>query len=145
MARYCSLVDAEIAQGIADAYERWSVSGDPSVKAVFAPDFLDHVSGRRGLGIFEVVGRWLEESFADRRVEHHATMHEGDRVMVWYTMRGRHIGNGFPRLAGSTVSGAQVSWPQLHVFRVEDERVVEHWAVRDDYALLEQIERATSG
>jgi len=140
------IVDAELAQGIADAYERWNASGDQSVKALFAPDFFDNVSGRRGLEIFDVVGRWLEESFAGRRVEHHATMHQGDRVMVWYTMHGRHIGNGFPRMTGSTVSGADVSWPQLHVFRVEDQRVVEHWAVRDDYVLLEQIERAaTSG
>src|SRR3954452_16731660 len=89
--------------------------------------------------IFDVVGRWLDESFADRRIDHHATMVDGDRVMVWYTQYGRHIGNGFPRMRGHAVTGAQVSWPQLHVFRVQDGKVVEHWAIRDDYAMIEQL------
>jgi hypothetical protein len=31
------------------------------------------------------------------------------------------------------------------IFRVEDEQFVEHWAVCDDYIMLEQIERAGSG
>lgn len=66
-------------------------------------------------------------------------MSDGDRVMVWYTQHGRHIGDGFPRLRGCTVTGAQVAWSQLHVFRVQDGKVVEHWAVRDDYGMLEQI------
>jgi predicted ester cyclase len=135
-------MDDELAQAIADGYERWSVTGDDSVISLFSPDFLDNVSGRRGLAIFGVVARWLEESFADRRVEHHATMSDGDRVMVWYTAHGRHIGNGFPRLRGCPVTGAQVSWPQLHVFRVEDGKVAEHWAVRDDFAMIEQITAA---
>jgi predicted SnoaL-like aldol condensation-catalyzing enzyme len=35
-----------------------------------------------------------------------------------------------------------LAWAQLHVFRVQDGRVVEHWAVRDDFAMLEQINQA---
>lgn len=134
-------MDENLAQRIAEGYERWSATGDQSVMELFAPDFFDNVSGQHGLRIFDVVGRWLEESFADRRVEHHATMSDADRVMVWYTAHGRHIGNAFPRLAGCVVTDAQVSWPQLHVFRVGDGLVVEHWAVRDDFAMLEQISR----
>jgi hypothetical protein len=68
--------------------------------ALFAPDFFDQVSGRRGLEIFDVVERWLDQSLVDRRIEHHATMWDGDRVLVWHSQRGRHIGNGLPRLSG---------------------------------------------
>src|SRR3954454_8107050 len=117
-------MDLQLAEAIADSYERWSATGDPSVKALISPGFYDNVSGQRGLMIFDVVGRWLDESFADRRIDHHATMVDGDRVMVWYTRYGRHIGNGFPRMRGHAVTGAQVSWPQLHVFRVQDGKVV---------------------
>jgi hypothetical protein len=100
--------------------------------ALFAPDFLAQVSGRLGLEIFDVVERWLDQSLADRRIEHHATRWDGDRVLVWYTQQGRRIGNGFPRLSGCPVTGSHVNRAQIHVFRVENARVVEHWAVRDD-------------
>jgi hypothetical protein len=135
-------MDPELAHAIADGYERWTVLGDRGVMELFSSDFHDNVSGRRGLGIFEVVESWLDASFADRRVEHHSTMFEGDRVMVWYTVHGRHIGNAFRRMANCQISGADIAWPQLHVFRVEDGLVVEHWAVRDDYGMLEQIRTA---
>ena len=132
-------IDRHLAEAIADGYERWGATGDLSLKALFSPDFYDNVSGQRGLVIFDVVGRWFDESFADRRIDHHATMFDGDRVMVWYTQYGRHIGNGFPRMRGHAVSGAEVAWAQLHVFRVYEGKVVEHWAIRDDYAMLEQL------
>ena len=137
-------MDWDLAHAIADGYERWSSTGDQSVTALFSPDFYDNVSGQRGLAIFDVVWRWIEESYADRRVEHHATMFDEDRVMVWFTQHGRHVGNGFPRLRGCPITGAQVANAQLHVFRVQDGRVVEHWAVRDDYGMLEQINQAAT-
>lgn len=65
-------MDRELARSVADGYERWGATGDQSVKELFSPDFYDNVSDQRGLAIFDVVGRWLDESFADRRVEHHA-------------------------------------------------------------------------
>jgi predicted ester cyclase len=135
-------MDTELANAIADGYERWAATGDQSVLVLFSPTFIDNVSGQRGLVIFEVVGRWLEESVADRHIEHHATIFDGDKVMVWYTQHGRHVGNGFPRLRGCAVTGAQVRWTQVHVCRVEAGKIVEHWAVRDDFAMLEQINLA---
>lgn len=135
-------MDQQLADAVAEEYEQWNVTGDRSLLTLFSPDFVDHVSGHRGLKIFDVVAAWLDESFADRRVEHHATMFNGDRVMVWYTAHGRHVGNGFPRMAGLRVTGTDVAWPQVHAFRV-DRLVVEHWAVRDDYGMLESISNQT--
>jgi predicted ester cyclase len=37
------------------------------------------------------------------------------------------------------VKGNQVAWPQVHIFRFADELVVEHWAVRDDKAMLDSV------
>lgn len=135
-------MDQQLADAIAQGYELWTATGDRSVMNQFASDFIDNVSGQRGLAIFDVVGAWLDASFADRSVEHHATMFDSDRVMVWYTAHGRHVGNGFPRMAGLRVTGARIAWPQLHVFRVEQGLVVEHWAVRDDFGMLEGIKHA---
>ena len=56
-------------------------------------------------------------------------MTDSDRVLVWYTQYGTHIGNGRPRMAGLPVTGAEVGWTQVHVLRVKDDKAVEHWAV----------------
>ena len=58
---------------------------------------------------------------------------------MWYTVRGRHIGNGFPRLSALPIRGNIITWPQVHIFRLADDLVVEHWAVRDDAALLDSV------
>jgi hypothetical protein len=104
-----------------------------------------------------MVRDWIVESFADRRAELHLVTHTDDTVM-WYTARARHAGSSYPLLRGLPVSGQEITWPQVHVFRFEDgpERVrrinaaaergedsrveslvVEHWAVRDDKALID--------
>ena len=74
---------------------------------MFSSNFYDNVSGRSGRASSEVVESWLEASFADRRAEHHATMFEGDRVIVWCTAYGRHIGNAFPRMADCAAPASQ--------------------------------------
>ena len=37
------------------------------------------------------------------------------------------------------MKGNAITWPQVHVFRLEQGLVVEHWAVRDDVALLDSV------
>ncbi len=118
---------------------RWVVDGDPAIKDFCSTGFHDNVSGL-GVNVFDVVGGWFDSSFSDRRVEHHATMTADDRVLVWFTMYGVHIGNGFPRLVDLDVVGADVLWPQVHILRVDDGKVVEHWAVRDDLTMLESTQ-----
>jgi predicted ester cyclase len=132
-------MDNASAQAIADGYITYFTTGDTSVLRMFAPDFYDNVSQTRGLDIFDVVRRWLDESFADRRTDLHLVTHTDDTVMMWCTVHGRHIGNGFPRLKGLPITGNQVSWPQVHIFRIAEGLVVEHWAVRDDAAMLDAI------
>lgn len=35
----------------------------------------------------------------------------------------------------------RVAWAQFHVFRTVGDKIVEHWAVRDDLRVLEAIDR----
>jgi len=129
-------------ESLAAAYVAWSETGDRTMLQWFPDTFVDHVSGRSGPGIWDVVAGWGEASFADRRTELHAVMSDGDRVMVWITAHATHIGNGFPRMAGLPVHGNQVTWSQVHIFRIADGQVIEHWAVRDDAALMDQLDVA---
>lgn len=59
--------------------------------------------------------------------------------MIWYTMRGQHIGNGLPRLTGLPIKGNRIAWPQVHIVRLADDVVVDHWPVRDDAAMLDSV------
>jgi predicted ester cyclase len=132
-------VNHATAQALADGYAAYTALGDMSVLTMFSPELYDNVSGQRGLHIFTTVARWLEESFAERTVQLHLVTHNDDTVMIWSTMRGRHIGNGLPRLQGLPIKGNRVTWPQVHIFRLQDDLVVEHWAVRDDAAMLDSV------
>jgi lactoylglutathione lyase len=133
------LIDRETAQTLAEGYVAYTVSGDDGVMKMFSSGFFDNVSGQSGLDIFRVVREWLDQSFDQRSVDLHLVTHTEDTVVIWYTVRGRHIGNGFPRLAGRPVNGNAITWPQVHIFRLNDGLVVEHWAVRDDAALLDSV------
>ena len=115
-------------------------SGDDAVMEMFSSAFFDNVSGRSGLDIFKVVRVWMDQSFDQRSAELHLVTHTEDTVVIWYTVRGRHIGNGFPRLVGRPVKGNAITWPQVHIFRLNDGLVVEHWAVRDDATLLDSVD-----
>ena len=44
-----------------------------------------------------------------------------------------------PLLQGVPPTGRPVSWTFVHIWRVEDGKVVEHWACRDDVGLLHQV------
>lgn len=132
-------MDSATAQALADGYLAYNLTGDTAVFEMFAPDFYDNVSKTRGLGIFGVVAAWGAASFADSSVDLHLVTHSDDTVVIWYTVHARHIGNGFPRLAGLPVKGNRVSWPQVHIFRFAEGKVVEHWAVRDDAAMLDAV------
>ena len=44
-----------------------------------------------------------------------------------------------PLLKGAPVTGRTAAWTFIHIWRVADGMLVEHWACRDDMGLLEQI------
>jgi lactoylglutathione lyase len=132
-------MNSDTAQALADGYTAYITTGDTSVLQMFSPDFYDNVSKTRGLDIFGLVAAWLDESFADRSADLHLVTHSADTVVMWCTASGRHVGNGFPRLNGLPVKGNRVAWPQVHIFRLAEGLVVEHWAVRDDAAMLDAV------
>jgi len=121
-------------------------TGDETILSeAFSPDHLDHVSGRRGMDIMRIVRGWITESFADVTYEVHAVTTGADLVMLWFSNTGRHVGSGFPQLADREPSGRDIVAEAVHIFRVADGRLVEHWAVRDDLGMLRQLDGADRG
>jgi SnoaL-like polyketide cyclase len=126
---------------VAQAYARWIADGEPEFQAMMSPDLHDHVSGATGPQTWDMVWGWIETSFGERRAELHSwgTL-DDDRIAVWVTLHGTHIGSGMPWLAGRPASGALIAWKQLHVFAVDAGRLTAHWAVRDDLAVIQAID-----
>lgn len=64
---------------------------------------------------------------------------EGDKVVCRLRVRGTQTGPLEMTRMPLPASGREVSTEQIHVFRIEDDKVVEHWAGRDDIGMLRQL------
>jgi len=102
------------------------------------PDFFNHeaapsrANGPRGLRA--TLGN-LREAFAGFRFEPLDIVAEGDRVVVRARVSGRHVGE----FAGMEPTGREFSVQQIHIWRLADGKIVEHWASRDDLGAMRQL------
>jgi len=105
---------------------------------VIAEDQIDH-SARpdepQGLAGVQQTVLWLGRVFSDQRWEIHQVIGEGDTVVVYCTLHGRHTGD----LMGIPPTGRKVAYQYVHFLRFRDGKAVEHWGVRDDMTLMRQL------
>ena len=89
--------------------------------------------------------RWLRTAFSDLTWQVHDVVHDDQLVVVHATMSGRQTG---PFVAYGPDAEIAVVFPprgrsfavtQTHWFRMEDGRVAEHWANRDDLGMGQQL------
>lgn len=69
----------------------------------------------------------------------HRVVAQDDLVVIQLTMHGRHVASTMPLLAGLPPTGNDVEWDFIHIWRVANNLIVEHWACRDDVGLLAQV------
>ena len=114
--------------------------------ALYATDAHNHgrAVGSEGIqrvytNIFTAFPDWhetIEDLFA-----------EGDRVVAKTTGRGTHLGTPiYPQpggmiayLVGQPPTGRPLEWGVIHVFRIADGKIVEHYARRDDLGALQRL------
>ena len=117
----------------------------------YHPDFLNHegkdeppAARGRGPAACWATALWLRAAYADLHWEIHDVVVEGNLVVVHCTMSGRHVGpfvvydakgvkRAFPP-TGKTFASTQTHW-----IRVHEDKVIEHWANRDDMGTAEQL------
>jgi steroid delta-isomerase-like uncharacterized protein len=112
---------------------------------LIAPGCVDHglqtgppAAGRdpgRGPEAIRSVVRWLRGAFPDLAYDVEDVFGDSDRVALRCTTRGTHTGE----FLGHAPTGRSFSVQQIHIFRIEDGRIAEHWACRDDVAMLRQL------
>ncbi len=81
------------------------------------------------------VVRWLRGAFPDLAYDVEDAFGDSDRVALRCTTRGTHTGE----FLGHAPTGRSFSVQQIHIFRIEDGQIAEHWACRDDAAMLRQL------
>lgn len=78
---------------------------------------------------------FLRRTFGPIRFDTHHVVADGDLVAAHLTLHGRHVGP----IMGLEPTGRPFAVPHVHLFRVEDGQLAEHWAVRDDVGFLQQV------
>ena len=63
---------------------------------------------------------------------------DGDLVATHTRIHGTHTGHGL----GIAPTGRRFEAEQMHVIRVADGRIAEHWGVRDDAGMMRQLAAA---
>lgn len=102
------------------------------------PQFINHTApegfdkGIEGLRSFIQV---LHKSFKDLRVEIYQQIAEDDSVTTYKAFHGIHAGS-FMNLPPS---GKKFSFRVMDMVRLQDGKYIEHWGIRDTYALLQQL------
>jgi steroid delta-isomerase-like uncharacterized protein len=105
---------------------------------ILADTFVNHtpVPGLPGgkEGVFAFFGvMW--NAFPDMTVEIFDQVAEGDRVTTRKAFHGTHQGN----FMGIPATNKRVQINVIDIIRLEDNRFVEHWAIMDQMALMQQL------
>ena len=113
--------------------------GDEAVaEAIIHPDFFDHTNPpgmQHGLEGHKAIVRLFRAVFPDLEWRIDDLIAEGDKVVARTTMRGTHRGEFF----GLPPTGRFVEMQGVHIMRIADGRVIEHWGSNDDLGLMRQL------
>lgn len=114
---------------------------------LMAPDFANHALGRiqEGLEPWRAIFRAIRETIPDETTTIEDMMAEGDKVVVRATLRGTHQGTALPMFAGIKPEGRPVEWQFIHIYRLREGKIVEHWAQRNDLEVRQQLQRPQGG
>ena len=117
----------------------------PEENKAFIRRYFEALSGKDKPAA--VVNRYV----SDEELQHHIALYEaafpnyqliaedmiaeGDKVVVRSTFRGTHKGD----LMGIPPTGKQVTMPLMLIYRIADDKIVEHWMQADALGLLQQL------
>jgi predicted ester cyclase len=118
-----------------------SAGDDSVIDDLVAVDMVNHAAGPAAQGRDgwkRIVQTIRNDLGSDSPIETHHLFADGTLVAHHMTIHGRHHASTMPLLSGLTANGADLDWTYIHIWRVVEGQVVEHWACRDDVGFLRQ-------
>lgn len=109
-----------------------------ALRDVVSDEFVNHEAPEGtppGLGSITMFMHLLNQAFSEQRWEIHDVLAEDEKVVIRCTHSGVHTGDYF----GLPATGRRFAYKQMHIIRVVDGKGVEHWAVRGDTSLMQQL------
>jgi steroid delta-isomerase-like uncharacterized protein len=106
-----------------------------------ADDVRNHaaIPEAQGVAGMRTIFQKLFTGMPDLRTTCEELIAEGDRVVARVTVRGTQTGPLAFAVAPLPATGRSVQTEQIHVMRIKDGKIVEHWAGRDDVGMLRQL------
>ncbi len=127
------------ARDVVDEFFRRQQAGDASALDLVAEDMVNHAAGPQGRsGLRDILAN-IDHDLGPVTAEQHHLVADGDLVAQHITLHGTHRASTMPLLADTPASGRATAWVFIHLWRVENGLIVEHWACRDDMGLLAQV------
>ena len=108
------------------------------IDELYAPNYVEHTPQpgvaptREG---FKQTAIALKKAFPDLRYTIEDTIEGGDKIVHRLTATGTMKAD----FAGMPATGKQATWTEMHVGRVVNGRLTEHWGVIDQLSMLVQL------
>jgi steroid delta-isomerase-like uncharacterized protein len=109
--------------------------------ALSAPDVVNHSAipeAQGAAGMRRILTKLLK-AMPDLEMTCEDLIAEGDKVVCRVGVRGTQTGPLEMSMLPLPASGRETKTEQIHVFRIANDKVVEHWAGRDDIGMLRQL------
>jgi predicted ester cyclase len=90
---------------------------------------------RPGLAGFKDVGRMMNTAFPDVVVREDDLIVSADAVVERSSARATHRGS----LMGEPPTNKAVAWTEIHIYRMRDGKIAEHWVELDRLGLFTQV------
>jgi catechol 2,3-dioxygenase-like lactoylglutathione lyase family enzyme/predicted ester cyclase len=129
---------------VAEMLRRQQAGDDTVLDDLVATEFVNHAAGPQGREGLRDILHTIDVDLGPVSLEQHHLVGEGDLVAQHLTLHGTHRASTMPLLSGTEASGEPVTWTFIHLWRVADGTIAEHWACRDDMGLLLQARKASA-
>jgi steroid delta-isomerase-like uncharacterized protein len=108
-----------------------------AVDELLTDDFTPHTWGsvEAGRDSIKAAMQRVSAGISDARMKVEDVIAEGDRVAVRLTSSATHTGD----FMGMPASGKRYEIGEIHIFRLEDGRVAEHWHQADFMGMMKQL------
>ena len=124
---------------VQDFYDQWN-AGAVDFDRLVHPDIVNHQPDRTpetGRDAFRRAIEGVSLAVPDSKWTTLHLIGEGDFVVCHNTWSGTYRGTNFRGVP--TPDGARFSAEHIHIYRISEGRIAEHWVVRDDLGMMKQI------